>query len=227
MIKLIIFDWDDVFTQNSKKGYYTCYHEALNGVGISLSPEEEDRRIKEKWGAGHRAQLEFLLKVHPNLVDKAVEIYQYHYFGDTFVDCLTLIPGAQTLLQNLSKKYILTVATGSHPKIIKDRLFPKFQIPDVFAQVLTIYDIDDLAHAKPHPFMVNKILESQKVKPGEAVLVGDAASDMQMAWNAGVEPIAVLTGHLSRKQAQELGVKHIIDNVTLIEPELQRINAAA
>lgn len=226
MIKLIIFDWDDVFTQNSIKGYYKCYHEALKGVGVSFSAEEEERLIKEKWGAGHRAQLAYLLKEHPELVDKAVEIYQEHFFGNTFVDCLTIIPGAQELLKKLAKSYTLTIATGAHPKIINDRLFPKFQIPDVFAQVLTIYDIDDLAHAKPHPFMVNKLLETQNVKPEEAVLVGDAASDMQMAWNAGVEPIAVLTGHLNRQQAEELGVKHIIENVTLLESELEKFAKA-
>lgn len=79
MIKLIIFDWDDVFTQNSIKGYYKCYHEALNGVGVTFSPEEEDRLIKEKWGAGHRAQLAHLLRERPELVDKAVEIYQEHF----------------------------------------------------------------------------------------------------------------------------------------------------
>lgn len=223
MIKLIIFDWDDVFTQNSIKGYYTCYHEALKGVGVTLDPEEEDERIKEKWGSGHKAQLEYLLKEYPELVPKAVEIYQEHFFGDTFVDCLTIIPGAQEFLVRLAKNYKLAIATGAHPKIITDRLFPKFHIPDVFSQVLTIYDIDDLAHAKPHPFMVNKILATQNVKPEEAVLVGDAANDMQMAWNAGIEPIAVLTGHLNQREAEELGVKHIIDKVTLLEPELKKL----
>ncbi len=226
MIKLIIFDWDDVFTQNSIKGYYTCYHEALKGVGVSLDPQEEDNRIKEKWGAGHRAQLEYLLQEHPDLVDKAVGIYQDHFFGDTFVDCLTIIPGAHELLMRLAKSYTLTVATGAHPKIIKDRLFPKFNIPDVFAQVLTIYDIDDIAHAKPHPFMANKILQDQGFLAEEAVLVGDAASDMQMAWNAGIEPIAVLTGHLNRDQAVQIGVKHIIDDVTKLEDILNHPNHA-
>lgn len=220
MIKLIIFDWDDVFTQGSIKGYYKCYHEALTGVGVELDPNEEDKRIKAKWGAGHRKQLEYLLQEHPELVDKAVEIYQDHLFGDTFVDCLTIIDGAQDFLTDLAKRYKLAVATGSHPKILKERLFPKFQIPDVFAQVITIYDLDDPAHAKPHPFIANKIMEAQGVKPEETVLVGDAATDMQMAWNAGIEPIAVLTGHLNRQQAEELGVKHVIDNVTLLESEL-------
>lgn len=222
MIKLIIFDWDDVFTQGSIKGYYKCYHEAVTGVGVNLTTEEEDRRIKAKWGAGHREQLEELLKEHPELVDRAVEIYEEHLFGNTFVDCLTIIPGAEDFLRDLAKRYKLAVATGAHPKILRDRLMPKFNIPNVFTQIITIYDLDDPAHAKPHPFMPNKIMEAEDVTPAETVLVGDAASDMQMARNAGIEPIAVLTGHLSREQAEKLGVKHIIDDVTKLESELQK-----
>jgi len=221
MIKLIIFDWDDVFTQHSIEGYYKCYHEALKGVGAILSPEEEERRIKEKWGAGHVAQLRFLLKEQSELVPKAVQIYQDNFFGNTFVDCLSIIPGAQDFLTDIAKRYKLAVATGSHPKMLKERLIPKFHIPDVFAEIITIYDIDDIAHAKPHPFMAQKIMKAVGAKPEETVLVGDAASDMQMAWNAGVEPIAVLTGHLTRRQAEELGVKHIIEKVTMLEAELQ------
>jgi HAD superfamily hydrolase (TIGR01509 family) len=142
----------------------------------------------------------------------------------SFVDHLTIVPGSQELLRQLAKDYRLAVATGGHPKILKDRLFPKFHIPDVFAQVVTIYDIDDIAHAKPDPFMVNKILETQNISPEEAVVVGDAENDMRMAWNAAVEPIAVLTGHLNRAQAAELGVSHIIDKVTSLPEELEKFS---
>lgn len=92
MVKLIIFDWDDVFTQGSIKGYYACYHAALDAVGVKLDPEEEDRRIKTKWGAGGEKQLEYLLKEHPDLVNKAYEIYQQHAHGSTFVDCVSIVP---------------------------------------------------------------------------------------------------------------------------------------
>lgn len=64
-------------------------------------------------------------------------------------------------------------------------------------------------------------MEAQGVQPDETTLVGDATADMQMAWNAGIEPVAVLTGHLNRGQAEELGVKHIIENVLSIESELR------
>jgi phosphoglycolate phosphatase len=224
MVKLIIFDWDDVFTLGSKDGYYKCYHNALKGVGVSLDPAEEDLRIKEKWGAGHEAQLAWLLREHPELIQRAVEIYQEHLFGSTFVDCLTIIKGAQEFLVDISKRYKLAIATGSHPKILVGRVFPNFHIPDVFAKIITIYDLDDPALTKPHPFMLNSIMKEVGSKPEETVLVGDATSDMQMAWSAGIEPIAVLTGHMNRQEAALIGVKHIIQNVIKLEPELELIN---
>jgi hypothetical protein len=51
----------------------------------------------------------------------------------------------------------------------------------------------------------------------------DAWSKYQSA--AGIEPIAVLTRHLTRHAAEELGVKHIIENATLLEPELAKFTA--
>jgi phosphoglycolate phosphatase-like HAD superfamily hydrolase len=70
--------------------------------------------------------------------------------------------------------------------------------------------------------MPNKIMELEGVTPAEMVLIGDAASDMQMAWNADIEPIAVLTGHLNREEAEKIGVKYVIENITLLEPELRK-----
>jgi phosphoglycolate phosphatase-like HAD superfamily hydrolase len=222
MKELIIFDWDDVFTQGSKQGYYACYRAALEDVGVHLDEAEEDRRIKARWGAGGLKQLELLLQEKPELVERAYEVYQEHAHGKTFVDCLTIVPGSHDLLRRLANKYILAIATGAHPKVLHDLVMPKFHVPDVFSQIITIYDLDDMDHAKPHPYIVEKIMATQGKQPEETVLVGDAQSDMEMAWNAGVEPVAVLTGHLSRQEAEELGVKHIIENVTLLEDELAK-----
>lgn len=223
MIKLIIFDWDDVFTLGSTEGYYKCYHEALIGVGVRLQPEEEDKRIKSKWGSGHEAQLRDLLREQPDLVNRAVEVFEDHFFGETFVDCLTVVPGSQELLSRLAQDYALAIATGGHPDILKKRVLSKFNFPDVFAQILTIYDIDDIAHAKPHPYMLNQILETQAVPPDECLMVGDATNDVLMARAAGIQPVVVLTGHLNRREAEALGVEHIIENVTQLPEVLANI----
>lgn len=224
MIELVGFDWDDVFTLGSTRGYYACYHEALVGVEAELDPEEENRRIKAKWGSGHAAQLQDLLCEQPEKVPKAIELYEEHFFGNTFTNCLEVVPGSQQLVSDLAKDYKLAVATGGHPKILKERMLPRFAFPEwVFSQIVTIYDIDDISHAKPHPYMLNHILETQKVSPENAVFVGDATNDVLMARSAGVEPIVVLTGQLSREQAEELQVKYIINDVTELRSLLPRL----
>jgi HAD superfamily hydrolase (TIGR01509 family) len=223
MIKLIIFDWDDVFTLGAIEGYYRCTHEALRAVGVAMPEVEERRLMKETWSLGHKEQLQEILKDHPDKVQKAIEVYETHWFGNTFVDCLRIIPGTQRFLQNLATKYKLAVVTGGHPSVLKQQIFPRFHIPDVFTAVVTIYDLDDPELVKPHPFMARKIMKDTGVTPQETVVVGDGKSDVQMARNAGVEPLVVLTGLLTREEAEGLGVRHIIDNVTLLEPELGKI----
>ena len=71
--------------------------------------------------------------------------------------------------------------------------------------------------------MLEKIMEAQDVLPSETVMVGDAENDVLMARSAGVEPVVVLTGHLNRSQAEELGVKYIIDNVSLLQSVLEQL----
>jgi phosphoglycolate phosphatase-like HAD superfamily hydrolase len=220
MIELIIFDWDDVFTQGSTNGYYRCYHEAVAGVGVNLSPEVEKQRIAAKWGADHREEIAELLKERPDLVDKACALYENHLFGNTFLDCLSVLNGSQDLLTRLSRRYKLAIASGVHPKLLKERIMTKFNIPEVFSEIITAYDLDDPLKAKPHPHIAEEIMKRQDVLPSETVMVGDAKNDVLMAQNAGIEPVVVLTGHLSSSEAQKLAVEKIIDNVTLLETVL-------
>lgn len=220
MVKLIVFDWDDVFTLGSKEGYIACLHKTLEKLNVHIDPAEEYRRILLAWGKPHREELRLLLQEKPELLDKACEIYEELFFSGTFVSQLSYVDGANELLETLHTKYTLAVATGAHPKILKEQVFPKFHVPNVFAQIVSSYEIDDPEKTKPHPHMLEKIMKAQGCRPEETVMVGDAASDVQMARAANVEPIVVLTGHLSRDQAEELNICYIIKDVTHLEAVL-------
>ena len=117
-----------------KKGYFKCYDEALREVGAYLKASEKRQRILSKWGRSHNEVLSELLKGKPELIDTACKVYEQHLFGDTFIEQLSLIPGSKELLIRLSKKYALAIATGIHPKILKDKVFSRFNIPQVFTQ---------------------------------------------------------------------------------------------
>lgn len=224
MIKLIAFDWDDVITKGAKDGYFNCYHEALLGVGVHLDPEEEHKRILAKWSKPHTEELEELLKERPELVEKAAKIYEEHLFGNTYVDAQTAIAGVNELLLRLKEKYTLTVATGAHPKILKEKVIPKFHIPNVFAEIVSSYDITDPEKRKPHPYIIQKMMTDQNITPNETIFVGDARSDIEMARAAGVIPVAVLSGHMSQKDTEELKVEYVISDVTHLESVLEKIN---
>jgi phosphoglycolate phosphatase-like HAD superfamily hydrolase len=217
MIKLIIFDWDDVIVQGAKVGYYNCYRETLRELGVKLDEKEMDIRIKRKWGQPYRTELLELLKEDPSHIDQACDIYQKHKFGATYIDSLHEVFGVNDVLLRLKDKYTLAVATANQPKIL-EKVMAKFSIPSVFAQIVTAYDTNvPPEKTKPHPHMLELILNKQHIDKSEALFIGDAKSDVQMAFNAGVEPVVVLTGHLSKEEAESLHVKHILADVTKIE----------
>ena len=222
MIKLIIFDWDDVFTLGSKEGYIQCYHESLRELGVHLDAEEEKKRILERWSEPHQEKFKKLLKERPELIDEACELYEDKLFGETFISNVKFINGGQNLLNNLNRKYSLAVATGANKQIL-DRVFEKYSVPQVFSKIMYAYEIDDPRLHKPHPYMLNTIMSELHFAPQETVFVGDAASDVQAAQAAHVTPIVVLTGHLNTDQAEKLGVKYIIEDVTKLPQVLDKI----
>jgi len=217
MVKLIIFDWDDVFTLGSKEGYIHCLHETLIKLNVHLEPEEEHKRIQQTWSKPHKEELKNLLREHPELIDKGYKIYEDLFFNGDFVKSLLLVNGSIELLKRLKEKYVLAVATGAHPKVLKEEVFSKFGIPDVFSEIIFTYEIDNSEHHKPHPYMIETIMKHQHVTAEETIFVGDAGNDVKMALNAHVTPVVVLTGHLSKEEAEKMGVTYIISDVTKLE----------
>ena len=215
MTRLIIFDWDDVITLGAKEGYYQCYRETLKEFDIYFPEEELHRRIQRRWGQPFKEELRELLLERPELLEEAAGVWDKKFWGDTFVDCLREVEGANEALQSLAGRYKLAVATGNHPKMLKERIIPRFDVPAVFVQIITSHDIP-VQKTKPDPYMLQIIIKDQDVKPEECVYVGDAENDVYMARNAGIEPIVVLTGHLDIKNAEDLGVRHILPDITYL-----------
>ncbi|HVA96544.1 MAG TPA: HAD family hydrolase [Candidatus Acidoferrales bacterium] len=223
MIKLIIFDWDDVFSIGSKEGYYKCFQIMLDELGIKIDHEEMKKRLMPLWGMPYPKLVEELLRGRPELVEKGCKIYYKHRTGETFLNSPHLIPSGNELLERLNKKYTLAVATGALAHVLKKNFFPRFNIPDVFSEIISVHDLVDKSLAKPHPHIVQEIMRRTGFKPGETVMVGDAKNDVVMAQNAHVIPIVVLTGHLNKKEAEELGVNYIIPDVTHLESVLKKL----
>jgi HAD superfamily hydrolase (TIGR01549 family) len=214
MLKLVVLDWDDCITRGSSEGYYACYGAAIVKAGIERSPEEVQGGVRELWGRPHREVLAYIIGSDNPLLDAVTKYYEEFIFTDTFSSNLSLIPGAKEKLEELRTTYKLAVATGMNGTLFREHILPMFEMQDFFSCIMSSSELSDPSRGKPFPDMLLKILEALDIRPNEAVMVGDAKGDVLMAQAAGVEPIVVLTGQLTRKEAEQLGVTHIISDVT-------------
>lgn len=228
---LIIFDWDGTIANGAIDAYHDCYHEAAKGVGVKLSFEEERGIIDGMLGATDINILKKLIGENGEKLAKAKELYDEHYRRN-FVRAVEAVPGSPEMLEKLAGKYTLALATGVNPESLRDEIMPKFGIkPEWFKAIITTYDSDgsvpaDGAQTGPKLHFAETILQETGMSPSQAIVVGDSEIDVNMAREASIEPIVVLTGLLIKSRALQMGIRHIISDVTELIPVLEQIRAA-
>ncbi len=76
---------------------------------------------------------------------------------------------------------------------------------------------DDVSRPKPDPEQINLILNAFKIDRENAIMVGDAATDVQMGANAGLKAsIGVLTGLATKEQLKGI-TPYVVEDVSKIE----------
>lgn len=222
MIRLIIFDWDGTIAIGAAEGYLNCYREMFNRLNLDFKQYEAKTRELIAIGPTHVQELAVLFKEKPGLIDKARKIYEAELVSDSLLKYVRIIPGTGALLARLKAKYILAVTTGTMRAVV-EAVLKKFNLPNVFGQILTHHDLPDIKLAKPNAYMAEQILSRQNIRPEEAIVVGDGSWDVGMAVNAGITPVVVLTGYLTETKAKELGAKFVIPDVTHLEGVLNQL----
>jgi len=72
-------------------------------------------------------------------------------------------------------------------------------------QVDLVVGAEQVTRSKPAPDMINLILKTLGIKPSQAVIVGDALTDVQMGLNAGLKAsIGVLSGFATAEQLRAM-----------------------
>jgi phosphoglycolate phosphatase len=102
-----------------------------------------------------------------------------------------LFSGIDTLLKQLhATKTMLAIATSKGQSAADDWV-KLFELAPVFS--LVVGHVPS-RRSKPHPDMLLHVLDTLRVKPNHAVMVGDTTFDLQMAHAAGVRPVGVSWG---------------------------------
>lgn len=183
MYELIVFDWDGTL-MDSEARIVTCMQQAARDLEYPVPSASATREII---GLGLR---EAIAKLFQNPGQTRVEAlanqYRRHFLGDELAPS-ELFSGARELLQFLLEEdYFLAVATGKSRRGL-NKEFNSTGLGELFHASRCA----DEAFSKPHPQMLEDILDQLGIEPQRTLVVGDTEYDMQMAISAGADALGV------------------------------------
>jgi phosphoglycolate phosphatase len=148
------------------------------------------------------------------------DIYPRHLTGRT-----TLLPGAAECLAALAGAGCLLGLVTNKMQVAANVVLSHFGLSDYFTFVLGDQMRPQGLRSKPHADMLEFALARLGATPGEAVMVGDSAADIQAAAAAGVFSIAVRNGY-STVPVEELNPDAAIDDLMSMPAALDIWRAA-
>ena len=200
---LIVFDWDGTL-MDSAGVIVDSLQKASADLDLAVPDERACRQII---GLG---LAEALRALQPGLdagrYPQMVERYRHHYLGRD-ADLPLFAGVAEGLPQLAAAGYTLAVATGKS-RVGLARALDHSGLTALFATTRCA----DQTHSKPHPAMVEEILDELLVDKARALVIGDTSHDMLMAANAGVDRLAVSYGAHTLDDLLPHAPRHVAGN---------------
>ena len=161
-------------------------------------PVPDDARARHVIGLGLADALHHAVPELPaQRYQEMVERYRFHYLSSDHE--LTLFAGVANLVAELrSTGHLLAVATGKS-RIGLDRALGHSGLGDLFHSSRCA----DECFSKPHPQMLEELMEEFGVGPEGTLMIGDTSHDLLMASNAGVDGVAVTYGAHPREHLRD------------------------
>lgn len=184
--ELIIFDWDGTLI-DSEARIVNCMRAAIQDLQL---PSRSTAQLRNIIGLGLQ---EALASLYPGRdvsdYQALVERYRHHFLVQDKTPS-ALFNGVAEMLSELRERgHFLAIATG------KGRLGLDSALDDTgLRDVFDFTRCADETRSKPHPQMLDEILDRLGVDREDALMVGDTEYDMQMANNAGMAGLAVSYG---------------------------------
>ena len=183
--ELIVFDWDGTL-MDSTGAIVASIQAAARDLGIQPPTDERAQHII---GLGLIDALRHALPDLP--VERYRDLgerYRHHYLLHD--QDLLLFDGAAELIDELrGTGCYLAVATGKTRKGL-DRAFEVSGLGSRFHASRCA----DECHSKPHPQMLEELMDEFGVEPDATLMIGDTTHDLLMARNAGVAALGVAYG---------------------------------
>lgn len=202
---LIIFDWDGTLIDSIPR-IVTCFYKSFDAMNIPRPPEAD---IKATIGKPLLDAWHILVPDRPEDCERFIEIYR-EFWLDPQLALSPLFDGVMDMLADLhAQGYKMAVATG------KSRLGLERELNhhggwEYFATTRCAGE----ARSKPDPQMLEDILTELEVSAADAIMIGDASLDLDMAHNIELDSVAVPTGGATRETLLACNPTAFLDVVT-------------
>ena len=210
-VSLVIFDWDGTVMDSVGRIVSSMRAAALKSE--LMVPSEF--AVKQIIGLSLDPAFDTLF---PG-VDQSKRQQLFAHYRDHYVLHDTtptpLFAGVEQVLQQLKDNNVkLAVATGKQRRGLA-RMFAETGLEKYFETSRCA----DEAQSKPHPDMLQQILQQLDIAAEQAVMVGDTSHDMKMAQAIAMPRIGVTHGVHDRLVLSQFAPKAIIDSI----PELLQV----
>jgi phosphoglycolate phosphatase len=185
MYQLLVFDWDGTLMDSEAK-IVACLQAAAAEMRLAIPAEKDARQVI---GLGLVEALKMLFPEYDEATRKGLaEAYRDHFLVRNRARS-RLFPGVTETLESLADDYLLAVATGKSRRGLEKELDDSGLRP-----LFQATRCADEAFSKPHPQMLEDILDKLGMRPSGTLVIGDTEYDMQMAANAGSHGLGVSYG---------------------------------
>jgi len=182
---LLVFDWDGTLV-DSAAHIVASVQAACRDLDLPVPSERAARHVI---GLGLHDAIRYILPDIPEShFPQVAEHYRVHYLsGEQKVHLFPKVEKGLTQLEEAG--YLLAVATGKSRRGL-DRVLDALGLRERFVATRCA----DEGMPKPHPEMLEALMDRADVRAERTLMIGDTTHDLQMAANAGANSVAVTYG---------------------------------
>lgn len=209
---LIVFDWDGTLCDSVLR-IVLAMQAAARDCSVEIPSDHEVRHII---GLGLPQAMEILFPEVPGKHLELAKAYSHHFSQSQALPDVALFAGVERMLVSLKGEgATLAVATGKSRRGL-NRVLAELNMDGVFAHTRCA----DETRSKPHPLMLEELLDEAWVAPDQAIMVGDSIYDVAMAEQAGMVSVGVTYGVHTRDQLLQHKPLTVVDDVSALAEAL-------
>ena len=212
--RLVVFDWDGTVMDSAAR-IVACIEGTIADLGLEPRSREAIRHII---GLSLTEAIDHLYPGRDAAFhQRLIEGYRHHFLVANPTPSAPFDGAGETIAALHAAGYLLGVATGKSRRGL-DRVLEETGLGVYFHATRCA----DEAPSKPHPAMLEQLLDELGTRPRETLVVGDTLFDLEMARNAGADAVAVTYGAHPRHRLLEAAPLAFLDDIRELLPWLGR-----